>query len=133
MMRILPGMAFPEHLTELRRQKNWTQADLAEASRISVPQLQRYEAGKSQPTLDVIKKLAVALGVSSDALIFDQAERGPDDDLRLQFEAIQRFSPEEKQVAKTLLESLIIRHESFRWHRPGSPPPAQPDTTKEAG
>ena len=58
---------------------------------------------------------AVNLGVSSDALIFEAHERGPDDDLRLQFEAAQRLDPDEKQVAKTLLESLMIRHEASRW------------------
>ena len=79
--------------------------------------LQRYEAATPQPTLDVIKKLAMVLGVSSDALIFEASERGPDDELRLQFEAAQRLDPNEKQVAKTLLESLIIRHDANQWNR----------------
>jgi len=119
---MLAPMAFPDQLLAFRRAKGLTQVALAEVCGISVPQLQRYEAGTSQPTLDVIKKLAVVLGVSSDALIFNPDERGPDDDLRLQFEAAQRLSPEEKQVAKTLLESLIIRHEANRWHRTATSP-----------
>lgn len=79
--------------------------------------VQRYEAGTSQPTLDVIKKMAVALSVSADALIFEPDERGPDDDLRLQFEAIARLDPEERQVVKAVLESMIIRHDAGRWNR----------------
>jgi len=35
--------------------------------------------------------------------------------LRLQFEALSQFSPEEKQIAKTLLESLILRHTANRF------------------
>ena len=112
---MLHRMAFPDQLASLRRAKGLTQVALAHLCGISVPMLQRYEAGTSQPTLDVIKKLAVNLGVSSDALIFEANERGPDDDLRLQFEAAQRLDPEEKQVAKALLESLMIRHEAHRW------------------
>lgn len=112
---MLTPMPFPEQLAALRRSKGLTQVALAHLCGISVPMLQRYEAGSSQPTLDVIKKLAVNLGVSADALIFEAHERGPDDDLRLQFEAAQRLDPEEKQVAKTLLESLMIRHEASRW------------------
>ena len=73
--------------------------------------------GNVAPTLDVIKKLAVSLGVSTDALIFDEKERGPDDDLRLQFEAAQRLDPEEKRIARALLESLIIRHDANHWNR----------------
>ena len=120
---LAPTMAFPDQLSALRRSKGLTQAALAERCTISVPMLQRYEAGTSQPTLDVIKKLSVSLGVSADALIFEANERGPDDELRLQFEAAQRLSPDEKQIAKTVLESLIIRHEANRWQQP---PRAQP-------
>jgi hypothetical protein len=48
-------------------------------------------------------------------LIFDKDERGPGDDLRLQFEAISKFRPEEKMIVKALLEGLILRHEAKRW------------------
>lgn len=115
---MLARMAFPDQLAALRKSKGLSQTALATACGISLPQLYRYEAGASQPTLDVIKKLAVALGVSADALIFEPDERGPDDELRLQFEAAQRLSPDEKAVARTLLESLIIRHDANQWNRP---------------
>lgn len=35
----------------------------------------------AQPTLDAIRKLAVALQVSADMLLFEKDERGPDEDL----------------------------------------------------
>jgi transcriptional regulator with XRE-family HTH domain len=63
-----------------------------------VTQLSCYESGSSQPTLEVIRKIAVALSVSADELIFDENERGPQDDLRLQFEAVSKFTAEEKKV-----------------------------------
>jgi hypothetical protein len=44
-------------------------------------------------------------------------ERGPEEDLRLQFEAVSRFDPEEKKIAKALLDSLILQHEAKRWTR----------------
>ena len=55
-------------------------------SGIQVSQLKRYEAGSSQSTLDVFRKLVLALHISADTLLFDE-ERGPDNDLRLHFEA----------------------------------------------
>jgi transcriptional regulator with XRE-family HTH domain len=119
---MLRSMAFPDQLSALRKSKGLTQTSLAEACAISVPQLQRYEAGTSQPTLDVIKKLAVVLGVASDALIFEANERGPGDDLRLQFEAVQRLDQAEKQVVKTVIESIIIRHDANQWGRASSNP-----------
>ena len=66
----------------------------------------------SQPTLEVIKNLAVALGVTTDSLIFEDEERGPSDELRLQFERISRFDEDEKKVVKALLEGLILKHEA---------------------
>jgi len=82
---------------------------------IHLTQLSRYESGASQPTLEVIRKLAIALSVSADELIFDEKERGPGDDLRLQFEAVSKFTPEEKSVIKSVLEGLILKHEAKRW------------------
>jgi len=37
------------------------------------------------------------MGVTTDELVFEADERGPDDELRLQFEAISRFDPDEKR------------------------------------
>lgn len=108
-------VAFPKKLAALRKSKGLTQQALGEEIGSSKIQIHRYETGASQPTLDVIKKLAVVLGVSTDELIFDAEERGPDDELRLQFEALSRFSPEEKRIARELLDSLILKHEARRW------------------
>jgi hypothetical protein len=35
--------------------------------------------------------------------VFDDAERGPDEDLRLQFEAVSRMSDDDKKVIKARL------------------------------
>ncbi len=47
--------------------------------RVHVAQIRRYEAGDSQPTLDVIRKLAIALSASAYMLVFDKDERGLDE------------------------------------------------------
>jgi transcriptional regulator with XRE-family HTH domain len=75
----------------------------------SLSQLKHYEAGTSQPTLKVLRKLDVVIGVSTDVLLFDQDERGPDEDLKLQFEVLSALSPKEKQVAKAVLEAMIAK------------------------
>jgi transcriptional regulator with XRE-family HTH domain len=74
----------------LRKRHGLTQQALAERIGIDAVQLRRYEAGTSQPTLDVIRRLATVLCVSADLLLFGTNERGPDEDLRLQFEAVSR-------------------------------------------
>lgn len=107
-------MKFPERLVTLRKQKGYTQQVLADAIAINVSQLKRYEAGTSQPTLEVLRKLSITLNVTADTLIFDENERGPDEELRLHFEAISRFDTEERKVVKALLDSLILKHEAQR-------------------
>jgi transcriptional regulator with XRE-family HTH domain len=108
-------VSFPEHLAQLRKERGFTQPQLAEKIGLHVAQIRRYEAGTSQPTLDVIRSLAVALGVSADELLFAKDERGPDDALKLQFEAVSRFDPESKKVVQQVLDSMILQQEARRW------------------
>jgi transcriptional regulator with XRE-family HTH domain len=108
-------MDFPKRLAVFRKEKGLTQQKLADIIGIHVIQIRRYEAGSTQPTLDVIRKLSVALSVSADKLIFGEDERGPDEELKLQFEAICKFDSKEKQVIKEVLEGLILKHEAKRW------------------
>jgi transcriptional regulator with XRE-family HTH domain len=106
----ITAMPFPERLARLRKHESLTQQVLADAIRINVSQLKRYEAGTSQPTLEVLRKLAIELSVSADILLFDHDERGPEDDLRLQFEAVSRMSPADKLAIKTVLEGMIVKN-----------------------
>lgn len=108
-------MAFAERLAELRREKGLTQQQLAGRVGLHQTQIHRYESGSSEPSMDALRRLALAFGVSTDALVFEEGERGPDEELRLQFEAVSRFGPEEKRVAKAVLDSLILQHEARRW------------------
>jgi hypothetical protein len=53
--------------------------------------------------------------VSADLLVFDKDERGPDEDLRLQFEAMSKFTPEEKKIARAVIDGLILKHTANRF------------------
>lgn len=50
-------------------------------------------------------------------LLVDSDERGPSDDLRLRFEALSQFTPEEKRIAKAVIEGLILKHGAQRLAR----------------
>jgi transcriptional regulator with XRE-family HTH domain len=108
-------LKFNERLAALRKERSLTQQALAEMVGMHISQIRRYEAGQSQPTLDAIRKLAVALSVSADMLLFEKDERGPDEELKLQFEAVSRLDAEEKRVIRSVIESMILRHEARRW------------------
>jgi len=110
-----PNAKFSERLLTLRKVKGYTQQSLADASGIHVQQIKRYETRTAQPSVEALIKLAKTLGVSTDTLLFDPAERGPSDDLRLQFEALSQFSTEEKKIAKAVIEGLILKHHAQRF------------------
>ena len=97
-------MKFSKRLASLRKERGLIQKTLAEQVGVHITQIQRYEAGSIQPTLDVLRRLAVALSVSADLLVFDKDERGPDADLKLEFEALSQFHPEEQAIAKKVEE-----------------------------
>ncbi len=105
------AMEFPERLTALRKERGMTQQALADQVGLAVLQIRRYEGGTSQPTLDVIRRLAIALGVSADMLVFDEEERGPSDALRYQFETVSRMSEHEQQIVRELLDAVIVKNQ----------------------
>lgn len=107
-------MSIADNLRRLRRDRNLTLQQMADLIGVHLNQVRRYEAGETQPSLDALKKMALALSISTDALIFDDAERGPDEALKLKFEAIRQFDPEERKLAEGVLDSLINNHQAKR-------------------
>ena len=109
---------FANRLVTLRKDRALTQQVLADRSGVHVSQIRRYEAGTSQPTLDVLRNLALALNTSADSLLFNPDQRGPDDDLALHLEALNRLDDDEKHTVRALIESILLRHEARRLARP---------------
>ncbi|MGH8846677.1 MAG: helix-turn-helix domain-containing protein [Polaromonas sp.] len=125
-------MDFGKRLAALRKQHSMTQQALADTVGCHVTMIRRYEASETQPTLEVIRNMARALSVSADTLVFEQNERGPSEELLLQFEAISQLPPEEQAVVKEVLESLIIKYQTRRWDVSRATAKAQAVTGKPA-
>lgn len=108
-------MAFANTLSKIRKNRQLTQQELAEQVGIGISQMRRYEKGSSSPTLEVIKNLALSLGVSTDELIFDDNERIAagrilDKELLRHFEMISNLTPHDIDTVKTVLESIILKN-----------------------
>jgi transcriptional regulator with XRE-family HTH domain len=109
------AMNFGRRLAALRKARAMTQQTLAAAVGCHVTMVRRYEAGETQPTLEVIRNMARALSVSADALVFEEDERKPGEELGLQFEAVSQLPADEQAIVKEVLESLIIKYQTRRW------------------
>jgi transcriptional regulator with XRE-family HTH domain len=107
-------MNFPARLALLRKQQGHSQQRFADLVGLHVNQIKRYEAGTAQPTLDALVSLARALHVSLDALVFEEGERGPSQEMRLQFEAVSQLPDEDQKVVKAVLDGMIVKHQAKR-------------------
>ena len=62
------NIEFVNRLINARKDKNWTQADLAKALNLNLKNVQRWEQGSSKPSFEAATQLAVVLEVSLDYL-----------------------------------------------------------------
>jgi len=105
-------MHFTKRLIALRKKRNLTQEGLGKRIGLTKTQIYRYEKGSSQPTLEVIKNLAIELRISTDYLIFGDDGRKPDESLAMLLESISQLDPDEKHVIKEMVEGILLKHQA---------------------
>jgi transcriptional regulator with XRE-family HTH domain len=102
-----------ERIKQLRVENNLTQSELAEKVGLTYVQIGRYEKGKSNPSSDVLQKLASVLGTSTDYLMNGKTEQVEaqlvDKELIKQFQEVEKLNPEEKHLVKTFLDAFITK------------------------
>jgi len=65
-------MLFHEKLRKLRREKNWSQAELSEHLGIHTSHIYRLETGKSAPSMELIQTIARVFDVT---MLFSSLKR----------------------------------------------------------
>ena len=109
-------MSFGKNLVKFRKEKGLTQEDLVKISGVGISQIRRYETDKSTPSLDAIVRLVKALGTSIDEMVFDKitaiaSNKIIDRDLLEQFEMVSSMDEGERELAKKILEGVIVRNQ----------------------
>jgi transcriptional regulator with XRE-family HTH domain len=107
-------MSFSTRFLQLRKQHGLTQPQMADKVGIHLTQVRRYESGEAQPSLDILKRIAVTFNVSADWLIFEEGEREPQDELKLKFEAVKQMNEEEQKSVVSILDAMILKHQAKR-------------------
>jgi transcriptional regulator with XRE-family HTH domain len=102
-----------ERIKQLRAENNLTQSELAEKVGLTYVQIGRYEKGKSNPSSDVLQKLAIVLNTSTDYLMNGKTQQVEaqlaDKELIKQFQEVEKLNPEEKHLVKTFLDAFITK------------------------
>lgn len=104
----------PERLKALRKQKDFSQQELAEKAGVHYTHIGRYERGQSKPTTETLRRLAEALGVSLDYLVDGATEdvaraTFEDRELLRQFQELQTLDDDDKHVIKTLIDAFLAK------------------------
>lgn len=94
-------------ITDLRKQKGWSQIDLANESGVSREMIGKYERGIAIPSLEAAKKIADAFGVSLDYLVGEGQNAAFDKKTVKRLEDIASFPEEDKNHILYTLDALI--------------------------
>ncbi len=70
-------MPLGDRIQQLRKERGWSQAELATRIDSDARQVSRYENDKITPSLDALARIAETLDISLDYLVFDHAPRRP--------------------------------------------------------
>jgi len=110
-------MVLHERLRQLRLEKKWSQAELAEKVGVHQKQISAYERGTNNPSTDVLIKLAETFDVSIDYIAFEKSGGSKssikDRELLEYFEAIDNFPDDQKQTAKEILNLIVIKNKIY--------------------
>lgn len=104
----------PSRLKLLRLQRGFSQTELAERTHLSHVHVGRMEKGASQPTADVIRRLAEALGVTSGYLLDGAPGEMPqpqfaDPEFYRKFRELEQLPAEERDVVVKLIDAFLFR------------------------
>jgi transcriptional regulator with XRE-family HTH domain len=108
-------MSLGIRIRELRNQKKLTQKELGAMVSLTYVQIGRYEIGRSEPTSNVLAKLAKALDTTSDYLINDGdndeavTAQLTDRELLKQFKEVELLNAEDKHLVKTFIDAFITK------------------------
>jgi transcriptional regulator with XRE-family HTH domain len=106
--------SFGSNLKNIREQKKVSQAELAGMIKMHSTHISRYERDLTQPTLDVVKRIAEKLNVSADQLIYGDTDtkaksKISDQELLSMFTRVQALRKDDIHCVKALLNAFILK------------------------
>ena len=94
----------------LRAEKSISQEELAKKVGVHTNHLSRYERDLTSPSIDVVIKMAQALDVSIDFLIFGNMKpQLSDRDLVSLFSKIELLTDRQKETVKDFLSAFVLK------------------------
>lgn len=105
---------FSERLKQLRKQKGFSQGELAELIEVHFTQVSRYERGETKPNAEAMTKLAKVLDTTVDFLMNGTTDdivqdAGLEKELISRFKEVQNLPAEDKKTILALMDAFIAK------------------------
>ena len=106
--------SFGDNLKRVRTEKSISQGELAELISMHPTHISRYERNLTSPTVEVVKKIADALKVSADELIYGDTrqkakDKIQDNELLSMFSRVQTLKQDDVFCIKNMLNAYILK------------------------
>lgn len=100
-------MNFGAILLNLRKEKNWSQADLAKIAGVSHVIIGRYERNEALPSIEIAKKIADAFEVTMDYLVGEGQNASFDKKTLQRLEDLELLEAHKKETLFDLIDTYI--------------------------
>lgn len=116
-------MSLGVKIKELRKEHGLSQGELAKLAGIHEKLISKYENERIVPTADTLKRIAEALHISSDYLIFDNVPKDgrvelKDLELFSKFREVENMPEEEIETIKKVIDAMIVKSKIQKAVRP---------------
>ncbi|EBR8158735.1 XRE family transcriptional regulator [Salmonella enterica subsp. enterica serovar Newport] len=101
-------MSVGENLKRLRRDKGWTQGELAKKCKVGFGQISKIERDETDPKISTIYELMNALGCTADALLIDTEKSSIDSIMAVALGRITQLPEKDKEILLTVIDKYCI-------------------------
>ena len=102
-----------QKIKKIRKEKKWTQADLAEKLNIHLTHVSRLETSRYAPSLELLKRISNLFGVTVDYLLKEEVEDYQEEiknkSLAEKIALIDRLEKEEQDAIIKVIDGLITK------------------------
>lgn len=96
-----------ERITELRKRKNWSQSELAEAIGVSRDIIGKYQRNENSPSVEMAVKIAKAFDIPIDYLLGEGKHATYSKDTVKRIEEIEAMDDKTKAILFNLIDTYI--------------------------
>jgi len=109
---------FGDNLKKIRTIKNISQGELAQKVNMHATHISRYERNVTTPSIDILKKLAEALEITIDELVYGDINNKlessiQDNELINLFKRIQTLDEKQIETVKDFLKAFAFQNDGY--------------------